>query len=86
MQYSAEDVRSKKLTGLDEKIRSAGVSGIADELGVGVPTLRDIINELLKPGRDPRDELPKPMLHSDVLQMEDLKARNDNHRNSQECC
>lgn len=49
------------------------MSRIAEELGIGVPTLKDIINELLKPGRDPRDELPKPMLHSDVLHMEDLK-------------
>ncbi|MEA4846924.1 MAG: helix-hairpin-helix domain-containing protein, partial [Clostridiaceae bacterium] len=52
----------------------SGVMGeLAAELGVGVPTLRDIINELKKPGRDPRDEMPKPVLMSDVLDIKDLK-------------
>ncbi len=74
MGYSLEDVKDKKLAGLDTKVAQAGMSLVAEKLGVGVPTLKDIINELLKPGRDPRDELPKPMLHSDVLNMEDLKA------------
>ncbi len=74
MGYSLEDVKDKKLTGLDAKVAQAGISQVAEKLGIGVPTLKDIINELLKPGRDPRDELPKPMLHSDVLNMEDLKA------------
>ncbi len=74
MGYSLEDVKNKNLTGLDTKVAQAGISQVAEQLGVGVPTLKDIINELLKPGRDPRDELPKPMLHSDVLNMEDLKA------------
>jgi uncharacterized protein len=46
---------------------------IAGEIGVGVPTLKDILDNLKKPGRDPRDELPKPILKSDVLKMEDLK-------------
>ena len=45
----------------------------AEEIGVGVPTLRDIVSELLKPGRDVRDELPKPILRTDVLEMKDLK-------------
>jgi uncharacterized protein len=51
-----------------------GLDVIASKIGVGVPTLRDIIKELLKPGRDPRDELPKPALRTDVLNIEDLKA------------
>ena len=46
----------------------------AGEIGVGVPTLRDIVSELLKPGRDVRDELPKPILRTDVLEMKDLKS------------
>src|SRR5690606_4233283 len=46
---------------------------ISEKLGVGLPTLQDIIKELEKPGRDPRDELPKPILRQDVLKMEDLK-------------
>ncbi len=74
MGYSLEDVKNKNLVGLNTKVAQAGMSQVAEQLGIGVPTLKDIINELLKPGRDPRDELPKPMLHSDVLNMEDLKA------------
>ncbi len=74
MGYSLEDVKDKNLAGLDTKVAQAGISPVAEKLGIGVPTLKDILNELLKPGRDPRDELPKPMLHSDVLNMEDLKA------------
>ena len=46
---------------------------LAEELGIGIPTLRDIAEGLLKKGRDPRDELPAPMLMSDVMSMEDLK-------------
>ena len=48
------------------------MNGLANELEIGVPTLTDIIKELEKPGRDPRDEMPKPVLRSDVLSMEDL--------------
>ena len=49
-----------------------GVKKLAEELGVGEPTLKDIARELQKPGRDPRDDLPKPILRTDVLAMEDL--------------
>ena len=50
-----------------------GTGSLAEEAGIGEPTLKDIIDELLKPGRDPRDELPPPMLRSDVMSMEDLQ-------------
>ncbi|HEX2927258.1 MAG TPA: Tex family protein [Ruminiclostridium sp.] len=73
MGYTLDEVTHRNLSGLDSKVQQAGLSKVAQELGIGVPTLKDIINELLKPGRDPRDELPKPVLHSDVLHMEDLK-------------
>lgn len=73
MGYTLEDVRQRKLSKLKEEVEKKGISNIAQEVGVGVPTLRDIINELLKPGRDPRDELPKPMLLTDVLHIEDLR-------------
>jgi len=56
-----------------DKLSAVDVNELAAELGVGVPTLRDIINELKKPGRDPRDEMPKPVLMSDVLDIKDLK-------------
>ncbi len=73
MDYKLSDVLHKKLQGLDKKVEQYGIVKVAEELEVGVPTLRDIVNELLKPGRDPRDELPKPVLRTDVLSMEDLK-------------
>ena len=50
-----------------------GVSNTAEKLGVGVPTLNDIVKELSKPGRDPRDDLPKPTFRTDVISMESLK-------------
>ncbi len=46
---------------------------IAEELGIGIPTVKDIIKELIKPGRDPREDMPKPILRSDVLKIEDLQ-------------
>lgn len=61
------------LKDLAEKAEAYGIAKLAEECGVGVPTLRDIIKELLKPGRDPRDELPPPMLQSTVLSIEDLR-------------
>ncbi len=65
--------KDKVFIGLKEKAESIGISKIAEELLVGVPTLMDIIKELEKPGRDVRDELPPPMLKREVLGMEDLK-------------
>lgn len=66
-----EDLNSNKINGINSKINN--VEGMADKLGVGVPTLRDIIKELEKTGRDPREEMPKPILRTDVLEMEDLQ-------------
>ena len=71
--YREDDVRSGKLEGLRAKVEEIGEEKAAEQLGIGVPTLRDIIAELLRPGRDPRDELPPPVLRSDVLDMNDLK-------------
>lgn len=59
---------------LKEKSESIGIKDLAEKLSVGEPTLKDIIDELQKPGRDPRDELPKPLLRTDVLSVSDLKA------------
>jgi len=70
---SKSDVAAGKLTGLREKITAIGTEQAADTCGVGVPTLEDVVKELLKPGRDPRDELPAPILRTDVLEMKDLK-------------
>lgn len=69
--FSLEQVKSGGIKGISNSI--GNIEKIANQLNVGVPTLRDIVNELEKPGRDPRDEMPKPILKSDVLSMEDLK-------------
>ena len=68
--YSTADITDKKLDGLSEKIRD--YKKLAGELEVGEITLRDIVKELEKPARDPRDEMPKPILRTDVLEMKDL--------------
>ena len=61
------------MAGLPDKLRAYGAEKAAAECGVGVPTLQDIVKELVKPGRDPRDELPAPILRTDVLELKDLK-------------
>ena len=70
--YTLADVKESRISDLPEHIKSYGEGKAAAEIGVGVPTLRDIVSELLKPGRDVRDELPKPILRTDVLEMKDL--------------
>ena len=67
------DVAAGRAASAAESLTPTGVAKIAAELGVGEPTLADIVKELAKPGRDPRDELPPPLLRTDVLAMEDLK-------------
>lgn len=71
--YSEADVRECKLGDLPQKVKDAGEQAVADEIGVGVPTLNDIVTELIKPGRDVRDQLPPPVLRSDLMDMNDLK-------------
>ena len=71
--YSDSDVRAGRLAELGARIAKIGETAAAEQCGIGVPTLRDIVTELQKPGRDPRDELPAPMLRTDVLEMKDLK-------------
>ena len=68
--YSTTDIADKKLDGLSGKVRD--YKKLAGELEVGEITLRDIVKELEKPARDPRDEMPKPILRTDVLEMKDL--------------
>ncbi len=70
--YRLEDIRSGGLAGLSARVEERDLSALAQELGVGEPTLRDIVRELQKPGRDPRDDLPSPILRTDVLDMKDL--------------
>jgi uncharacterized protein len=71
--HTLEDVSAKRLENLRTEVEKLGVGKVAADIGVGVPTLNDMLSELLKPGRDPRDELPPPMLSEDVLDINDLK-------------
>ena len=71
--YTTAEAASGKLDGLSERLERYGVQKAAETCGVGVPTLLDIAKELQKPGRDPRDELPAPILRRDVLELKDLK-------------
>ena len=69
---TVKDVATGNLTALTDGVAREGLSALASTLGVGEPTLQDILRELVKPGRDPRDELPPPMLRTDVMKIEDL--------------
>ena len=69
--FSTEDVKNRKLSGIGKKI--SDYPKLAEELGVGELTLKDIVKELEKPARDPREDMPKPILRSDVLEIKDLK-------------
>ncbi len=70
--YQLADIKAGKLGDLNRRVEERGLHSLAEEIGVGEPTLKDIVKELQKPGRDPRDDLPKPILRTDVLDMKDL--------------
>lgn len=71
--FEEDDVKNGSLSGLADKVAALGEESVAQQIGVGVPTLQDIVKELLKPGRDSRDELPPPLLRTDILELKDLK-------------
>ena len=68
------DIKSGNIATVNKFVETVGTCALAEKLEIGEPTLKDIINELSKPGRDPRDELPKPLLRTDVMGIEDLKV------------
>ena len=70
--YQLADIKAGKLADIQQRAEMVGIKKVADDLGIGEPTLKDIIRELQKPGRDPRDDLPKPVLRTDVLDIKDL--------------
>ncbi len=72
--YTLNDVKNGDISEISDRVNKLGEEKVAEHLSVGVPTLQDIIKELLRPGRDPRDELPPPLLRTDVMEMKDLKA------------
>ena len=73
LEYTKDDVRASKIDGIKERIKSHGSEKLCNELGIGLVTLEDIVDELLKPGRDPRESLPQPILRKDVLDINKLK-------------
>ena len=70
--YSLDDIGTEKIKDIAVSVESLGEDKVAEKLGIGVPTLKDIVKELIQPARDPRDELPPPMLRTDVMDMSDL--------------
>ncbi len=70
--YTLKDVAAGSIAELPERVKKLGESKLASACGVGLPTLKDVVKELVKPGRDPRDELPKPVLRTDVLDIKDI--------------
>lgn len=71
--YSLEDLKKNNLSDIDERVKEKGIQNIEKEIEIGEMTLKDIIKELQKPGRDPRDEMPKPILKTGVIDIKDLK-------------
>lgn len=71
--YTLKDVSAGEISLLPQKVKLLGEEKVASEIGVGVPTLQDVVKELTKPGRDVRDDLPAPILRTDVLDIKDLK-------------
>ena len=71
--YTEDDVRAGKLGDLNKRLKAYGETRAAEACGVGVPTLRDVVSELLKPGRDPRDDAPEPVFSRAALSIDDLQ-------------
>ena len=71
--YSPDDIKNENTALIESKVKLMGEGKLSEKLEIGLPTLKDIIKELAKPGRDIRDELPPPLLRSDVLELKDLK-------------
>ena len=84
--YTEDDVRAHRVGELRERVKALGEEKAAAHCGVGVPTLSDIVSDLMKPGRDPRDELPAPLLRTDILELKDLEARHEAARHGAQCC
>lgn len=71
--YTLEDVLGEQLEDLKKRLKKENLNALSEQLGIGIPTIRDIADSLLKKGRDPREELPQPVLQSDIMDINDLK-------------
>jgi len=74
LNYNEEDLKHSKLQYIDDKVKSIGIESLANQLDIGIPTLNDIIKEIKKPGRDPREELPKPIFKTGIMELSQLKS------------
>lgn len=74
LRYEEEDVKQGKLQNIDSMVKLLGIEKVAESLDIGVPTLKDIISAIKKPGRDPREEMPKPILKTGVMDIKQLKS------------
>lgn len=74
LEYSENEIKSGKFEDISSRVKNAGTKALAEKLNIGLPTLDDIVKELSKPGRDPRDEMPAPLLRTDILDIKDLKS------------
>ncbi|GAB6169256.1 Tex family protein [Clostridium carnis] len=72
--YTKNDLKNRKLDDIEDRVKEKGINNLVNELEVGEPTLKDIIKELQKPGRDPREEMPKPILKTGVIDLKDLTS------------
>ena len=72
--YTMNDVALRSVAEIESRVKKLGIEKVAELCDIGVPTLEDVVKELMKPGRDPRDDLPEPILRMDVLEMKDLKV------------
>ena len=73
LSYTESDIGTEKMLSIKADAQKIGLAPLAEQLGIGVPTLQDILEELIKPGRDPRGELPPAELRTDIMDMNDLK-------------
>ena len=73
LDYSDKEIKAARFGDISSRVKAKGTKNLAQVLGIGLPTLDDIVKELSKPGRDPRDEMPAPLLRSDVLDINDLR-------------
>ena len=71
--YTKEDLKNKNLSDIEERVKDKGIKNLENDIEIGELTLKDIIKELQKPGRDPRDEMPKPILKTGVIDLKDLQ-------------
>ena len=80
-----DDLKNKKLSDIEDRVKEKGLKNLESELEIGELTLKDIIKELQKPGRDPREDMPKPILKTGVIDLKDLQSGMELNGYSKKC-